>query len=70
MADKTDIAGSMLKALLPVMIMLMGIPLIQSIIPQPQYVCPICGEKFMTYNELYQHFITAHPSEPITITWE
>jgi len=37
---------------------------------QPQYTCPICGTKFMTYDELYQHFITAHPAEPIDIIWE
>ncbi len=33
------------------------------------YTCPICGDTFATYDELYQHFITAHPSTPITITW-
>ncbi len=34
-----------------------------------QYSCPICGKKFMTYDELYQHFITEHPSTPIEIIW-
>lgn len=42
----------------------------QAATPQPQYTCPICGEKFMTYDELYQHFTTSHPTEPITIIWE
>ena len=43
---------------------------VQGMIPQPKYACPICGEKFMTYDELYQHFTTAHPAEPIDIIWE
>jgi len=34
------------------------------------YTCPICGVVFGTYDELYQHFITAHPSTPIDIIWE
>ena len=38
--------------------------------PQPQYQCPICGEWFFTYDELYQHFTTEHPAEPIEIIWE
>ena len=38
--------------------------------PTPQYTCPICGLQFMTYDELYQHFITEHPAEPIDIIWE
>jgi len=37
---------------------------------QTPYQCPICGERFATYDELYQHFITEHPSEPIDIIWE
>ena len=43
---------------------------VQAAAPQPQYVCPICGQKFMTYDELYQHFTAAHPAEPIDIIWE
>lgn len=38
--------------------------------PPAEYCCPICGECFTTYDELYTHFTTAHPSEPITITWD
>lgn len=44
--------------------------IVQAAVPQPQYACPICPEKFMTYDQLYQHFTTAHPSEPINIIWE
>jgi len=38
--------------------------------PALNYVCPIDGLEFATYDELYQHFITAHPTEPIDITWQ
>ena len=36
----------------------------------PQYCCPICGECFYSYSELYQHFTTEHPAEEISIIWE
>jgi len=35
-----------------------------------EFVCPLCGEKFATYEELYQHFTGEHPAEPIDIIWE
>lgn len=38
--------------------------------PPGEYCCPICEECFDSYDELYAHFTTAHPSEPITIIWE
>ena len=37
---------------------------------QTPYQCPICQQRFATYDELYQHFITEHPSESIEIIWE
>ena len=52
-----------------IMVMVMA-QVVQAATPQPQYQCPICGAKFMTYDQLYQHFISAHPSEPIDIIWE
>jgi transcription initiation factor IIE alpha subunit len=65
------------KALPAVMTAMFGLVMIvavadvaQAMTPQPQYVCPICGQKFYTYDELYQHFTTEHPSEPIDIIWE
>ena len=42
----------------------------QAYTPRLDYVCPICGARFATYEELYQHFITEHPAEPIDIIWE
>lgn len=42
----------------------------QAMTPTPQYTCPICGDPFMTYEDLYNHFTTEHPSEPIDIIWE
>ena len=43
---------------------------VQAYTPTLEYVCPICGAKFATYDELYQHFTTEHPAEPIDIIWE
>jgi len=43
---------------------------VQAFVPQPQYTCPICGQKFMTYDQLYSHFTTEHPAEPIDIIWK
>lgn len=34
------------------------------------YTCPICGEVYYSHDDLYYHFITAHPAEPIDIIWE
>jgi len=62
------------KWLISVTIAIVGVVMlaqvVQAIVPQPQYTCPICGDKFMTYDQLYQHFTTAHPAEPIEIIWE
>ena len=41
----------------------------QASTPSLDYVCPICGARFATYDELYQHFTTEHPAEPIEIIW-
>ena len=43
---------------------------VQAYTPKLDYVCPICGAKFATYDELYQHFTSEHPAEPIEIIWE
>ena len=42
----------------------------QAYTPRLEYACPICGAKFATYEELYSHFTTEHPAEPIEIIWE
>jgi len=42
----------------------------QAYTPRLEYACPICGERFMTYDALYQHFTAEHPAEPIDIIWE
>jgi len=42
----------------------------QAATPNLDYVCPICGARFATYDELYSHFTTEHPAEPIEIIWE
>jgi len=42
----------------------------QAYTPKLEYVCPIDGQRFATYEELYEHFIAEHPTEPIEIRWE
>ena len=42
----------------------------QASTPSLDYVCPICEARFATYDELYSHFTTEHPAEPIDIIWE
>jgi len=59
-----------MEMVVPVMVVAMLGIVAQTIIPQPQHVCPVCGQKFMTYDQLYQHFTTAHPAEPIQIIWQ
>ena len=43
---------------------------VQAYTPSLDYVCPICEARFATYEELYSHFTTEHPAEPIDIIWE
>jgi len=62
--------GSGIMMVFAMMMMLVFMGTIASAAPANQYVCPICGEKFTSYSDLYQHFTTAHPTEPITILWE
>jgi uncharacterized Zn-finger protein len=35
---------------------------VQAATPQPQYQCPICGQKFDTQADLEEHMRTAHPT--------
>ncbi len=65
------------KALMSVMGMMLGLgmliavaSMVQAQVPTPEYTCPICGTQFFTYDELYTHFVTEHPAEPIDIIWE
>lgn len=36
----------------------------------PSYCCPVCGECYSTYDELYDHFTTEHPAQDIEIIWD
>ena len=38
--------------------------------PPAEYVCPYCGEKFNTVQELHDHIIAEHPDKVITVQWE
>jgi len=42
----------------------------QAMMPRAPYQCPVCGQRFYTYDELYSHFTAEHPAEPIDIIWE
>ena len=65
------------KALTAVMMAMFGLVMVVAVVgmaqamqPKAEYCCPICGICFMTYDELYEHFTTEHPSEPIDIIWD
>lgn len=77
MADEKD--GLMEKAVMGGVIALVMIVVmsqaVQAFPPAqpvaPEYCCPICPDKcYPTYEELYEHFTTAHPTQPIDIIWE
>lgn len=43
---------------------------VQAMVPSKDYCCPLCVDVcFYTYEELYTHFTTQHPAEPIDIIW-
>ena len=64
-----------LGKIIPAMIgALLGITMVMAVAQyamaaQTPYECPICHQRFATYDELYQHFVTEHPGEPIEILW-
>lgn len=61
---------SVVMGLVFAMVMFVFVAQMAQAATQPQYMCPICGETFFTYDELYNHFTTSHVSEPIEIIWE
>lgn len=68
MAEKT-----MEQMMIGMMIAIMGVLILSQVVlaaPPGQFVCPICGEPFLIYDELYAHFTSAHPSQPIDVIWE
>ncbi len=65
------------KSLMAAMAVMIGLAMfiavagmVEAAPPTPQYACPICPGQFFTYDELYQHFVTEHPAEPIDLIWE
>jgi hypothetical protein len=68
--EKKTIEQVVISGMMAIMMVVIMGGVAQAAIPQPQYTCPICGEKFWTYDELYAHFTTEHPSEPIEVIWE
>ena len=61
---------TIISSMIAIVGVLMLVQVAQAAMPQPQYACPICGERFATYDALYQHFAAEHPAEPIEIIWE
>jgi len=67
-----DIEKSMMTGMMGIFMAVLMLQVVQQLIPAPptkDYCCPICAECFYTYDELYAHFTTAHPSQPIDIIW-
>lgn len=69
-----DKMGSVLIGSLGVLVALVALSSVAraSTPPQPvlEYVCPIDGLRFATYEELSRHFAEVHPATPIDIIWE
>ncbi len=59
-----------IKYLAPLIGIVIVAQMVQSFVPQKTVSCPIEGELFYTYEELYQHYATVHPTDPISIAWE
>ena len=70
---ETEKLGAVMAGGLGVMMMLgvMGglMPVTPTATPTA-YTCPICGQVYYSRDDLYYHFISAHPAEPIDIIWE
>lgn len=69
--DKTDkTLTAVMGGVLGLVMVMAVVGMVQGAPPQLNYCCPICGECFATYDELYQHFTTEHPAVDINILWE
>jgi len=68
MADKTSKA--MMAGMMGLVGMLALVAVVDAMTPSLDYCCPICGVCFATYDELYAHFTSEHPTEDIEIIWE
>lgn len=65
------------KTMMAMVVAIFGFAVISQVVQAgepaaPSYCCPIpiCDLCFYTYDELYAHFVSAHPSEPIEIIWD
>lgn len=70
MAKEEAMEKGMIGMVMAIMMMLIMVQFVQGSTPQPQYTCPICSGKFMTYEDLYSHFTSEHPAEDIEVIWE
>ena len=68
------------QSVLPMIMAVLGVSVMAQVLhsmtpvlavpPVPTFECPLDGLLFYTYDELYAHFTTAHPTESIDIVWE
>ena len=61
--------GSGIMMVFAMMLLLVFMGTIASATPANQYVDPIDGTTWPTYQDLYNHFVSAHPTVPISILW-
>lgn len=64
------------KTMMAMIIVIMGMAIVSQVVQgmapaAPAYCCPLCTDVcFYTYDELYTHFVTAHPTDDIDIVWD
>ena len=70
--DMKGMEGQMMS----LMVMVIGLSVITQVLTgiqpaAPTYCCPLETDVcFSTYDELYSHFVSQHPTEDIEIIWE
>ena len=67
--DKTD------KMMTAMVMAIVGVSVLSMVVTgmapaPPTFECPLGDGVFYTYDELYEHFTTTHPTQPIDIIWE
>ncbi len=67
--DWGKIIGAGMMGLFTVVMAVVFMGAIASAAPQAQYVDPIDGTTWSTYQDLLNHFESAHPGTPITVIW-
>lgn len=63
--------ASMVGPIMGIVVILIVAGMVSGAAPELPYVCPYCGARFATFDELVAHVQTVHPGErvPIRIIW-